>query len=49
MGLKDRLNVSEQPQHTSFDRIEQAFLGQITDDMYLELTKEDKEAMLDEF
>ena len=48
MGLKDRLNVSEQPQHTSFDRIEQAFLGQITDDMYLELTKEDTEAILDE-
>lgn len=33
---------------TSFDEIQSRFLGSITDDMYLEMTKEDTEEILDE-
>lgn len=33
---------------TSFDAMEDFFLAGITDDMYMELTKEDTEAILDE-
>lgn len=38
--------LSDQP--TTFDELEQRFLGTITDDMYLEIEKQETEDMLDE-
>lgn len=48
MGIINKRPVKESPVGTSFDDIHSRFLGTITDDMYLELTKEDTEEMLDE-
>lgn len=48
MGIINKRPLKKVPVGTSFDDIHSRFLGSITDDMYLELTKEDTEDMLDE-
>lgn len=40
--------IPVKPLYTTFEELEQRFLGTITDDMFLELTKQDTEEMLDE-
>lgn len=44
--MVDNNVLSDQP--TTFDELEQRFLGTITDDMYLEIEKQETEDMLDE-
>lgn len=48
MGQTTKKKVPQKPLYTTFDEVESLFFTLVTDDMYMELTKEDTEQIVDE-